>query len=232
MAWILVALAAVLTAAVVAVLLQLRQTLKSAERTWRRWRRPGRHLNDTLDGLTATLTRVNHAVDQLERRRGARVVAPGIAAWDRRHGLPGPLVDGHRHLARLGRGGSRHGRDRPQVADQARGAGAGGRRRSRRSRRHERGSRRFGSEPAARVPGRRRGRRRGRAPDDTQERARDAGVVRVVGAAERRQGRGVPRVRATREHSTGPATPSPSVPSSKNRSTASAAQNRGRRALQ
>ena len=66
MAWILVALAAVLTAAIVAVLVQLRQTLKSAEKTLLTLETTGRHLNDTLDGLTETLLRVNQAVDKLE----------------------------------------------------------------------------------------------------------------------------------------------------------------------
>lgn len=70
MAWILVTLAAFLTAAVIAVLVQLRQTLKSAERTLESLETTGRHLNETLDGLTATLTRVNRAVDQLELAAG------------------------------------------------------------------------------------------------------------------------------------------------------------------
>ena len=67
MAWILVALAAIVAAALVAVLLQLRQTLKSADRTLQTLESTGRHLNETLDGLTSTLTRVNRAVDELEQ---------------------------------------------------------------------------------------------------------------------------------------------------------------------
>jgi uncharacterized protein YoxC len=80
MAWILVGLAAILSAAIVMVLLQLRRTLVSAERTLQTLETTGRHLNDTLDGVTTTLARVNRAVDELERAAGrASMVMDGLS---------------------------------------------------------------------------------------------------------------------------------------------------------
>ena len=63
-AWVLVGLVAVLVAAAVPVLLQLRKTLKTAQETLDT---TGRHVNGTLDQLTATLERVNRAADGLEQ---------------------------------------------------------------------------------------------------------------------------------------------------------------------
>jgi uncharacterized protein YoxC len=80
MAWVLVGLAAILTAAIVVVLLQLRRTLESAEKTLQTLETTGRHLNDTLGGVTATLARVNRAVDELERAAGrASTVLDGLS---------------------------------------------------------------------------------------------------------------------------------------------------------
>ena len=66
-AWILVALAIILVAAIVPVLLQLRRTLEAAEETLES---TGRRANEALEGLTATLERVNRAVDTLEQGVG------------------------------------------------------------------------------------------------------------------------------------------------------------------
>ena len=63
-AWVLVGLVAVIVAAAVPVLLQLRKTLKTAQETLDT---TGRHVNGTLDQLTATLERVNRAADGLEQ---------------------------------------------------------------------------------------------------------------------------------------------------------------------
>lgn len=62
-AWIIVALAAVLVGAAVPVLLQLRRTLKMAEQTLDT---TGRRLNEVLDEVTTTLTRVNRASEEME----------------------------------------------------------------------------------------------------------------------------------------------------------------------
>lgn len=66
-AWILVALAILLVAAIIPVLLQLRRTLKAAEETLES---TGRCVNEALLSLTATLERVNRAVDGLEHGMG------------------------------------------------------------------------------------------------------------------------------------------------------------------
>jgi uncharacterized protein YoxC len=62
--WVAVVLLAVLVAAAVPVLIQLRRTLATAETTMQT---TARRLDAALDGLTATLDRVNTAAAELER---------------------------------------------------------------------------------------------------------------------------------------------------------------------
>jgi len=63
-AWVLVALAALFVGAAVPVLLQLRRTLETAQQTLET---TGRRMNEVLNEVTTTLTRVNRAADELER---------------------------------------------------------------------------------------------------------------------------------------------------------------------
>jgi uncharacterized protein YoxC len=74
-AWVLVALAAVLVGFAVPVLLQLRKTLQTAEKTLQS---TGSRLNEVLDGVTVTLTRVNDAASELEG--GVRRVSSLLSA--------------------------------------------------------------------------------------------------------------------------------------------------------
>jgi uncharacterized protein YoxC len=66
-AWVLVALAAVLVGAAVPVLVQLRKTLRTAQETLEN---TGGRVNAALDQLTTTLDRVNRATQKLEHGVG------------------------------------------------------------------------------------------------------------------------------------------------------------------